>query len=189
MQEYLTGVLSKREIWEKYTGEKQEHGQILRWMREFGYENQTLLSNNTNFAEIIADMAKKTKSTTNKPPVRRSVNFDNLRVRRSVSLCRSYTDCTNNIAQFRQSLIVLLVCPAMRDVPYASRNTQSALTTVNIVNDFGSFYMYSWYKKESSSFPYSNQKQGCALPEQQKHQKRNAMHLACSARLRATVNR
>ena len=67
MQEYLTGVLSKREIWEKYTGEKQEHGQILRWMREFGYENQTLLSNNTNFAEIIADMAKKTKSTTNKP--------------------------------------------------------------------------------------------------------------------------
>ena len=145
MQEYLTGVLSKREIWEKYTGEKQEHGQILRWMREFGYENQTLLSNNTNFAEIIADMAKKTKSTTNKPPVRRSVNFDNLRVRRSVSLCRSYTDCTNNIAQFRQSLIVLFVCPAMRDVPYASRNTQSALTTVNIVNDFGSFYMYSWY--------------------------------------------
>ena len=46
VQEYLTGVLSKREIWEKYTGEKQEHGQILRWMREFGYENQTLLSNN-----------------------------------------------------------------------------------------------------------------------------------------------
>mgnify|MGYP000933644171 CR=1 FL=1 len=67
VQEYLTGGLSKREIWEKYTGEKQEHGQILRWMREFGYENQTLLSNNTNFAEIIADMAKKTKSTTNKP--------------------------------------------------------------------------------------------------------------------------
>ena len=89
VQEYLTGVLSKREIWEKYTGEKQEHGQILRWMRQFGYENQTLLSNNTNFAEIIADMAKKTKSTTNKPPVSRSVKFDNLRVRHSVSLCRS----------------------------------------------------------------------------------------------------
>ena len=122
-------------------------------------------------------------------PVRRSVKFDNLRVRHSVSLCRSYTDCTNNIAQFRQSLIVLFVCPAMRDVPYASRNTQSALTTVNIVNDFGSFYMYSWYKKESYSFPYSNQNQGCALPEQQKHQKRNAIRLACSARLRATVNR
>ena len=120
--------------------------------------------------------------------VRRSVNFDNLGVRHSVSLCRSYTDCTNNIAQFRQSLIVLFVCPAMRDVPYASRNTQSALTTVNIVNDFGSFYMYSWYKKESSSCPYSNQHQVCSLPEQQKHQKRNAMHLACSARLYPKAN-
>ena len=65
-------------------------------------------------------------------PVRRSVKFDNLGVRHSVSLCRSYTDCTNNIAQFRQSLIVLFVCPAMRDVPYAFRNTQSALTTVHI---------------------------------------------------------
>ena len=42
--------------------------------------------------------------------VRRSVKFDNLGVRHSVSLCRSYTDCTNNIAQFRQSLIVLFVC-------------------------------------------------------------------------------
>ncbi len=25
VQEYLTGILSKREIWEKYTGEKQKH--------------------------------------------------------------------------------------------------------------------------------------------------------------------
>ena len=43
-------------------------------------------------------------------PVRRSVKFISLGVRHSVSLCRSYTDCTNNIAQFRQSLIVLFVC-------------------------------------------------------------------------------
>jgi hypothetical protein len=65
VQEYLTGVLSKREIWEKYTGEKQEHGQILRWMREFGYENQTLLSNTSNFEEITAHMKKKTSSFLN----------------------------------------------------------------------------------------------------------------------------
>lgn len=62
MQEYLTGVLSKREIWEKYTGEKQEHGQILRWMRQFGYDNQTTLDNNTTFVEIVTDMGNKTKS-------------------------------------------------------------------------------------------------------------------------------
>ena len=62
VQEYLTGVLSKREIWEKYTGEKQEHGQILRWMRQFGYDNQTTLDNNTTFVEIVTDMGNKTKS-------------------------------------------------------------------------------------------------------------------------------
>ena len=62
MQEYLTGILSKREIWEKYTGEKEEHGQILRWMRQFGYDNQTTLDNNTTFVEIVTDMGNKTKS-------------------------------------------------------------------------------------------------------------------------------
>ena len=62
VQEYLTGILSKREIWEKYTGEKEEHGQILRWMRQFGYENQTTLDNNTTFVEIVTDMGNKTKS-------------------------------------------------------------------------------------------------------------------------------
>ena len=25
------------EIWEKYTGEEEEHGQLLRWMRQLGY--------------------------------------------------------------------------------------------------------------------------------------------------------
>ncbi len=62
VQEYLTGILSKREIWEKYTGEKEEHGQILRWMRQFGYDNQTTLDNNTTFVEIVTDMGNKTKS-------------------------------------------------------------------------------------------------------------------------------
>jgi len=37
IQEYLTTCCSKQEIWEKYTGELIEHGQILRWMRQLGY--------------------------------------------------------------------------------------------------------------------------------------------------------
>jgi hypothetical protein len=28
---------SKREIWEKYTDQVEEHGQILRWMKKLGY--------------------------------------------------------------------------------------------------------------------------------------------------------
>jgi hypothetical protein len=51
VQDYLTSSLSKREIWEKYTGEKEEHGQILRWMRQFAYENASAFTDNSNFLE------------------------------------------------------------------------------------------------------------------------------------------
>jgi len=37
IEDYLQSGLSKREIWEKYTGCITEHGAILRWMREYGY--------------------------------------------------------------------------------------------------------------------------------------------------------
>jgi hypothetical protein len=29
------------ELWEKYTGEEEEHGQMLRWMRQLGYHTGT----------------------------------------------------------------------------------------------------------------------------------------------------
>jgi transposase-like protein len=37
VQEYLSSGHKKREIWKKYTGQAEEHGQILRWMRQLGY--------------------------------------------------------------------------------------------------------------------------------------------------------
>jgi hypothetical protein len=42
IQEYLTGNYTKVEIWEKYTGQDQEHGQMLRWMRNLGYLPNTI---------------------------------------------------------------------------------------------------------------------------------------------------
>ena len=65
VQDYLTSSLSKREIWEKYTGEKEEHGQILRWMRQFGYETESAFTDTSNFEEITAHMKKKTSSFPN----------------------------------------------------------------------------------------------------------------------------
>ena len=35
---YLGSNFTKREIWEQYTGHKQEHGSLLKWLRELGYE-------------------------------------------------------------------------------------------------------------------------------------------------------
>ena len=37
IQEMISNGLTKREIWEKYTGQKEEHGQLLRWMKKLGY--------------------------------------------------------------------------------------------------------------------------------------------------------
>lgn len=39
IQEVLETGCTKREIWEKYTGKVEEHGQILRWMRRLGYDD------------------------------------------------------------------------------------------------------------------------------------------------------
>lgn len=38
IQEMLESGCTKREIWEKYTGNEEEHGQLLRWMRKLGYD-------------------------------------------------------------------------------------------------------------------------------------------------------
>lgn len=39
IQELCETGCSKREIWEKYTGQEEEHGQMLRWMRKLGYDD------------------------------------------------------------------------------------------------------------------------------------------------------
>ena len=44
IEEYLAGGYTKQAIWEKYTGQKKEHGDMLYWMRKLGYiqaENTT----------------------------------------------------------------------------------------------------------------------------------------------------
>jgi transposase len=40
IQELISSGSTKQQIWEKYTGDKYEHGQIVRWMRELGYINE-----------------------------------------------------------------------------------------------------------------------------------------------------
>ena len=37
IEEYLRSGCKKRDIWEKYTGEPDERGRLLRWMRQLGY--------------------------------------------------------------------------------------------------------------------------------------------------------
>lgn len=37
IKEYQSGKYTKAELWEKYTGQQEEHGQLLQWMRKLGY--------------------------------------------------------------------------------------------------------------------------------------------------------
>ena len=39
IKEYLEGDLCKTEVWRKHTGQNEEHGSILKWMRMYGYQD------------------------------------------------------------------------------------------------------------------------------------------------------
>lgn len=58
IQDYLSSGLTKREIWEKYTGRQEEHGKILLWMRELGYDD-SVPQRITNFVSNPLPMRKK----------------------------------------------------------------------------------------------------------------------------------
>lgn len=42
VEEYLNSGKTKAAIWRHHTGEKQERGQLLRWMRQLGYLDNTV---------------------------------------------------------------------------------------------------------------------------------------------------
>jgi transposase len=60
IQEMLTSNCTKVEIWEKYTGRSEEHGNILRWMHQLGY-NTDNLSRRVTFGGNVNLMSKKKK--------------------------------------------------------------------------------------------------------------------------------
>ena len=48
IQEFISSQCTKVEIWEKYTGQQEENGQLLRWMRALGY-NTDIKTRRPNF--------------------------------------------------------------------------------------------------------------------------------------------
>jgi transposase len=61
IQELLSSRRTKQDIWQQYTGESEEHGQLLAWMRKLGY--------NTNFKKqpyLVSNSQKMTQKQTKK---------------------------------------------------------------------------------------------------------------------------
>lgn len=58
IKELLSTKCTKAQIWEKYTGQLEEHGQLLRWMRQLGYDT-SIKTRRSNFDTKTTVMAKK----------------------------------------------------------------------------------------------------------------------------------
>jgi hypothetical protein len=58
IRELLSTKCTKAQIWEKYTGQIEEHGQLLRWMRQLGYDT-SVKTRRPNFDTKTTVMVKK----------------------------------------------------------------------------------------------------------------------------------
>lgn len=77
IQEMLKTGCTKRDIWEKYTGYDEEHGQLLRWMRKLGYDD-SIPTRRPNFALNPFQMKKKKQD---KIP---NQSFENLQLKKRI---------------------------------------------------------------------------------------------------------
>ncbi|MCL1833309.1 MAG: hypothetical protein FWG49_02285 [Leptospirales bacterium] len=78
IEDYLQSGLTKQAIWEKYTGRSEEHGSILRWMRELGYCPESK-ERKITFIEGKYVMSKHKKRDLEIGP-----DFENLRLQRRI---------------------------------------------------------------------------------------------------------
>jgi transposase len=80
IQEMISNGLSKKEIWKKYTGQEEEHGQLLRWMKKLGYP---IVSRpiSTNFGN-----QRKTMPAKKKPSIshQNDTSFENLQLKKRI---------------------------------------------------------------------------------------------------------
>ena len=83
IQELISTRCSKVQIWEKYTGEEEEHGQILRWMRQLGY-NTGIKKRRPYIVSNLYPMAKK-KIKHDKPVNLESESFENLQLKKRIA--------------------------------------------------------------------------------------------------------
>jgi hypothetical protein len=77
IQEMLEAGCTKREIWEKYTGYEEEHGQLLRWMRKLGYDD-SIPTRRPNFVSNPIQMKNKKGQESS------TESFENLQLKKRV---------------------------------------------------------------------------------------------------------
>jgi hypothetical protein len=79
IQEMLTTNCTRSGIWRKYTGQSEEHGHILRWMRQLGYSTE-FTARRCTFGGNTDLMAKKQP-----PPKQEIESFEILQLKKRIS--------------------------------------------------------------------------------------------------------
>lgn len=80
IQELLSSQCTKRDIWEKYTGQEEEHGQLLRWMRKLGYDD-SIKTRRPNFAGNRNKIVMTKKKDNVKPDIE---DFEKLQLKKRI---------------------------------------------------------------------------------------------------------
>lgn len=83
IQELISSGCTKAEIWEKYTGQDEEHGQLLRWMRQLGYDTG-IKTRRPNFTSNLYTMPKK-KIKLDKLANAMDESFENLQLKKRIA--------------------------------------------------------------------------------------------------------
>jgi hypothetical protein len=83
IQELIARQCTKVEIWEKYTGEEEEHGQLLRWMKQLGY-NTGIKTRRPNIVSNLYPMAQN-KIKPDKPVNLEAESFENLQLKKRIA--------------------------------------------------------------------------------------------------------
>lgn len=82
IQELISTQCTKAEIWEKYTGQEEEHGQLLRWMKALGY-NTGIKTRRPNIVSNLYSMPKK-KIKPNQVNIENET-FENLQLKKRIA--------------------------------------------------------------------------------------------------------
>jgi transposase len=86
IQELLATKCTKAEIWEKYTGQDEEHGQLLRWMKQLDYNTgiKTRRPNIVTEFHAMGKQKKKHKTGYPNPSLDEASDFETLQLKKRI---------------------------------------------------------------------------------------------------------
>ena len=81
IRELLSSGCTKQAIWQKYTGQTREHGHLLTWMRQLGYNDTSVLSKKPTIVTNSSTMSNK-RTISNTPVSKETIHFELLQLQK-----------------------------------------------------------------------------------------------------------